>query len=197
LPSRALAEGVAAEWDGVADEIKPLTMHLTRCANATIDKVAHEREAVGEMLAEYGGTDLVCYRAVGPQALIERQASAWDPLLEWAVTDLEAPLEIAYGVMHIAQPPQSLEKLRAAVLAYGPWQMTALHDLVTIPGSLLLGLAVARGHLTAEDAWPLARIDETWQEELWGFDEEAAAAAANKKADFLKAERLLHLLAAD
>ncbi len=194
LPNKALADGVAAEWDAIEGKINPLAMHLTRCANATIDKVVFEREAVGDMLTEYGGTDLLCYRAETPAALVERQAAAWDPLLDWAAQTFDARLLTAEGVMHIPQPPEAIENLRAAVQEHSAWEMTALHDLVTISGSLVLGLAVSKGHIAGQDAWPLSRIDETWQEEFWGVDDEATEMAANKRSDFLKAEHLLQLV---
>lgn len=193
VPTKALADGVAAEWDAVEGEIQPLKMHLTRCANATIDKVAHERVAVAAMLAEYGGTDLICYRANSPEELIARQAEAWDPLLEWAAAQ-GAPLTATTGVMFTQQPENSLKRLGEMLLEFDPWRMTAMHDLVTISGSLVLALAVTEKHLSAAEIWPLSRIDETWQEEQWGPDEEATKHAELKRGDFLKAAHLLELL---
>ena len=194
VPTRAYADGIAAEWDAVEGEIKPLTMHLTRAANATIDSVIEKRAAVADMLAEYGGTDLICYRAEAPSELIERQVTAWQPLLDWAET-LGAPLVPTKGVMFVAQPEDSLKRLRDIVHGFDAWRLTALHDLVTISGSLIIGLAVAKGHMTGAAAWPLSRIDEDWQIEQWGEDEDATRLAKSKRADFLKAEHLLSLLA--
>ncbi len=193
VPTRAYAEGIAAEWDAVEGEIKPLTMHLTRAANATIDYVIAKRAEVAEMLAEYASTDLICYRAEGPEALVDRQADAWDPLLKWAVK-LGAPLTPTQGVIPIAQPENSLKTLRSLVQEIDAWRLTAFHDLVTISGSLIIGFAVFRGKLTAEDAWQLSRIDESWQEEQWGEDAEATATAIHKRDEFLKAAHLLSLL---
>ena len=193
VPTRAYADGIAAEWDAVEGEIKPLTMHLTRAANATIDSVIEKREAVADMLAEYGGTDLICYRAETPVELVKRQAEAWDPLLQWA-EQLGAPLVPVAGVMFSPQPENSLKTLRNLVHEYDAWRLTALHDLVAISGSLIIGLAVAQKRLSAEQAWPLSRVDEDWQTEQWGADDEADAMAAKKRDDFLRAERLLSLL---
>ncbi len=193
VPTMALADGVAAEWNAVEGEIKPLKMHLTRCANATIDKVAHERVAVAAMLAEYGGTDLICYRANSPEELVERQGVAWDPLLEWIAAQ-GAPLTVTAGVMFTQQPENSLRRMGEMLLAFDPWQMTAMHDLVTISGSLVLALAVSEKHLSAEHVWPLSRIDEAWQEDQWGPDEEATKHANIKRGDFLKAADLLDLV---
>lgn len=193
-PTKAVADGIAAEWAAVEEKINPLGMHLTRCANATLDKVVVEHGAVAGMLAEYGTTDLLCYRAEGPIELIARQAKAWDPLLNWIAEEHNVHLIATTGIMHVPQPVESQERLREMTFDYDPWRLTALHDLVTISGSLVLGLAVATKHLSAEAVWPLSRIDETWQEEQWGVDEAASAAAQIKQSDFMKAAKLLELL---
>jgi len=193
-PTKAVAEGIAAEWDAVEEKIDPSVMHLTRCANATLDKVVVDHGAVAGMLAEYGATDLLCYRADGPKELVDRQAKAWDPLLDWMLHAYDVKLVATTGVMHVPQPSDDQAKLRAAVFAYDPWRLTALHDLITISGSLVLGLAVATKHLNPEAVWPLSRIDETWQEEQWGIDEAASAATEIKRSDFIKAAKLMDLL---
>lgn len=194
LPTRALAEAVAREWEAQAEEIRPHEMPLTRAANAAIDKVAVNRDAVAEMLASYGGTDLLCYRADAPEGLVRRQNEAWDPWLDWAEAELSAPLIRIVGVMHHPQPPESLAQLAGEVSRHDHFEMTALHDLVTLTGSLVLGLAVSRRALTAEQAWDLSRVDELWQEELWGQDDEAQALAQERRAAVLSAGRLLDLL---
>jgi chaperone required for assembly of F1-ATPase len=193
LPTEALALAVAAEWQAVEGKVNPGLMPFTRTANSAIDKVAPQFDAVAEMLAEYGGSDLICYRAEGPEPLIARQAQAWDPLLDWATATLAAPLHPTTGVMHRTQPVASLAALTAAVRALTPFQLAAFHDLVAISGSLVLALAVTRGRLTAEEAWSLSRIDESWQIEEWGEDEEAAEIAALKHAAFLQADRFFAL----
>lgn len=193
VPTLALAEAIAAEWQAQVAKVDPETMPFTRTANSAIDKVAPQFAAVAEMLAAYGESDLLCYRADGPADLVARQAEAWDPLLVWAKDTLAAPLLTAVGVMHIPQPPGSLATLRRAVDLLSPFQLAAFHDLVAISGSLVLALAVTRGRLTAEAAWPLSRIDEDWQAGLWGEDEEAVDVAARKQAAFLQADRFYRL----
>ncbi|WP_333817846.1 ATP12 family chaperone protein [Tabrizicola sp.] len=193
LPTQALAEAVAAEWQAQEGRIDPETMPFTRTANSAIDKVAPQQDAVVAMLAAYGATDLLCYRAEGPADLVARQAEAWDPLLDWAAQALGAPLLVTTGVMHIDQPPESLGMLYRRVSLFDPFQLSAFHDLVAISGSLVLGLAVTAGRLGAEAAWTLSRIDEDWQISLWGEDEEAAEIAARKQAAFLQADRFFGL----
>jgi chaperone required for assembly of F1-ATPase len=193
LPTKAMADAIAAEWQAQTGKIDPATMPCTRAANSAIDKVAPQFDEVVEMLAAYGGTDLLCYRATGPDALIARQATAWNPLLDWAATALGAPLNTTAGVMHIPQPDSSLAALQAQVARLTAFQLAAFHDLVAISGSLLLALAVIHGRLSADEAWTLSRIDEDWQAELWGEDEDATALAALKRAAFLQADRFFAL----
>lgn len=193
LPTIALAKAVAAEWQAQEKAVNPETMPFTRTANSAIDKVRPQFAAVADMLADYGGSDLLCYRAEGPAGLVARQAQSWDPLLDWARDDLAAPLRQATGVMHVAQPEASLAALRHQVQAMSAFQLAAFHDLVAISGSLVLALAVARGRITAEEAWTRSRVDEDWQISLWGEDEEAAEAAARKREALLQADRFYGL----
>lgn len=189
LPSMAMARAAAAEWAAQTDVIRPETMPVTRAANSAIDKLGQQFAEVVALLAEYGGSDLLCYRASGPQALIDRQATAWDPLLDWARAELGADLRVTAGVIHIAQPQESLTRLHAEIAAVTPFELAALHDLIAITGSLILGLAIARGRLSAAEAFSKSRIDEHWQVELWGEDEDAARIEAAKAAALEEAAR--------
>ncbi len=193
VPTLALAQGIAAEWDAQQGVVKPDSMPLTRAANSAIDKVAPLRAAVIAELSGYGGTDLLCYRATTPDALIARQAAAWDPLLDWAATALHAPLSVTHGVIPIPQPQDSLDRLAARVARFGNFQLAGLHDLVAISGSLVLALAVADGRLDADRAFEMSRIDNRWQAEQWGEDAEEAEAEALRRAAFLQADRFLGL----
>lgn len=195
VPTRALAEAIAAEWRAVEGEIRPEALPFTRAANVAVDRIAADPGPLVAHLAAYGETDLLCYRAEEPVGLQARQAAAWDPALAWAARDLGALLAVTEGVAHRAQDPASLAALHAAVGAHDAFALTALSELVTLSGSLVLGLAVARGALRAPEAWAAARLDETWQEEQWGVDDEAAEMARVRENDFLRAATLLELLA--
>lgn len=191
VPTVRLADAIASEWEAQGEVIAPQVMHHTRAANTAIDRVAPRRDAVVDMIAAYGDTDLLCYRAEAPEALAERQRRAWDPYLDWAAEAHGARLLVAAGVMHVAQPPASLGRLRAAVEAADAFALTALHELVTLSGSLVLGLAAMDRHAAPETLWEASRVDEAWQAEQWGEDAEASAAAADKRAAFLRATEFL------
>lgn len=197
LPTRAFAEAIAAEWDAQDGEIRPETMPYTRSANAAIDKVTVQHAEVADLLAAYGETDLICYRATDPEPLIARQIEAWDPLLAWTRETFGADLAPASGIIPREQDPEALARLRAEVHAFDAFRLAAFHDLVSITGSLVLGLAVARGHIDAESAWTLSRIDETWQSEQWGEDEEAAELAVHKHDALVLAAHIFALLERD
>lgn len=194
VPTEALAAAIAEEWNAIDGEIRPDRLPLTRAANSAIDRIAPNPGPVIDAIAEYGGTDLLCYRSLEPQALADRQAAAWDPWLAWAARELHAPLIAVTGITHEAQHAASLAKLHAAVAANDPFALAGLYGLVTLSGSLILGLAVRQGALAPETAWETARVDETWQAEQWGSDAEAEAAAAVAREDFLASARLLSLL---
>ncbi len=194
VPTRALAEAIAAEWRAVAGKVDPGKMPVTRMANSAIDKVRVQHAEVAALLADYGGTDHLCYRATGPEDLVDRQARAWDPLLDWADEALGARLEVGQGVMHVPQPPAALSRLAAMVAELDPFRLVAFHDLVCISGSLILALAVVRGRLDGGSAWSLSRIDEDWQAEIWGQDEDAEQAAELKRLAFAAAESFWHMV---
>lgn len=193
LPTRAMADAVAQEWEAQQERIDPLSMPVTRSANAAIDKVRVQHAEVADMLAAYGDSDLVCYRASHPQALVLRQAQQWDPVLDWAEEALGVRLAPVSGVMHAPQPPEALDTLSARVHGLGPFHLAAFHDLVSLSGSLLLGFAAALDWRDPEDIWQLSRLDESWQEEQWGQDEEAATHAEIKRVAFLHAKRFFDL----
>lgn len=193
VPTEALAQAIAAEWDAQLGEIKPETMPYTRTANSAIDKVAVQFDDVATMLSAYGGSDHLCYRATGPEPLVARQAAAWDPILAWAAEALDLHLTVTAGIMHVAQPDAALARAYALVADLGPFRLAAFHDLVALSGSLVIALAVIHGRLDPEAAWTLSRIDEDWQIEEWGEDEEAAELTAIKHDAFLQAARFYGL----
>lgn len=196
LPTRNFAEEVAREWAAQEGEVRPATMPATRLANSALHKVPEQRAEVVDMLASYGASDLLCYRAEAPRKLVERQAAAWDPLLDWARAAHGAALRTGLGIMPVEQPAEALERLRAPMEAMDDFTLAAFHDLVTLSGSLVLALAVAEGRLSAEEGWALSRVDEEFQIEEWGEDEEAAEAAALRRQAFLDAARFHALLGA-
>ena len=193
LPTAALAEAIAAEWAAQEGVVRPDTMPMTHSANSALDKVAVQAAEVAAMLAAYGETDLLCHRADAPAALVAEQAAAWDPLLDWAATALGAPLRPTAGLIAADQPASSLAALRLRLEAEDVFALTALHDLVALSGSVLIGLAAVDAVLPVEELWRRSRIDETWQESRWGIDAEAASVAAAKRAAFLDAARFHRL----
>ncbi len=194
VPYEGVAQEIAAEWNAQEGVIDPRTMPFTRMANSAIEKVAPQRAEVAAMLAGYGDSDLLCYRAEAPEELVARQDAAWDPLLDWAADRYDARLFPVQGVMYQAQPDTSLAALAAPVHAMTAFELTAFHDLVALSGSLVIALAAAEGYRPPETLWQASRIDEDWQAEQWGLDEEAARAAEAKSGDFLRAHRFFALL---
>ena len=189
VPTRALADWIAAEWQAQTDRINPATMPATRAANAAIDKVQTQFDEVAGLLTAYGETDLLCYRAPAPVELIARQAAAWDPLLQWSKARFGIDWALTTGVMPARQSADTLAILAAHVAGFTPFQLTAFHDLVAMSGSLVIALAATDGHAAPETLWSASRIDEDWQIEQWGEDDEATALAERRRSAFLHAAR--------
>lgn len=197
VPTRALAELIAAEWAAQQGQIRPETMPATRAANAAIDKTRGQRAEVAALVAAYGETDLLCYRADHPAGLVARQTAAWDPLLDWAARRYGVAFVPVAGIMPRPQPAATLARLAAEVAALDPFRLTAFHDLVALPGSLVIGLAAAEAAFEPAALWQAARIDEDWQIEHWGEDAEAQAAAEARRLAFFQAERFFRACTAD
>lgn len=193
MPTAAMAQVVADEWDAQEGMINPHSMPATKTANAALDKVAVQHGEVAEMLAAYGDSDFLCYRAEGPEALVARQAAAWDPMLDWADQTLGVRLEPRVGVIHAPQDMDALERLSVRTHQLNPFELAAFHDLVSLSGSLILGFAAALKARDIDVLWDMSRLDELWQAEQWGKDDEAEAQAELRRTAFLHADRMFHL----
>jgi len=168
-------------------------MPLTRLVNAIIDGVCDRPGPVAAEVEKFLTSDLVCYRAVSPKGLVERQAEEWDPILNWANETLGADFSVGEGVIHVTQPAQALAVARAAI-PDDPWRLGAVNAVTTITGSALIALALARGRLTAEAAWQAANVDEDWNIEQWGGAETALESRAFRFAELQAAATVLSLL---
>ncbi len=196
LPTRALGEAVAAEWQSQGASIDPTTMPLTRLANSTIDGVVPRDEEVRADLVRYAGSDLVVYRAAEPERLVAEQAAAWDPVHAWARDSLGAHFVLSEGVMFVEQPAEAIAAVRAAIdREPSPFRLAALHVMTTLTGSVLIALMHAAGRLAVEDAWRAAHADELFQESRWGADYEASERRSRREADFQAASRFFDLAA--
>ncbi|NGO52413.1 ATP12 family chaperone protein [Allomesorhizobium camelthorni] len=195
LPTEKAAGLVAEEFAAQGEKIDPSTMPVYRLVNTAIDGVATDPVAVRDDVARFASSDLLCYRADAPAGLVERQAKAWDPLLEWAQRALGARLLLAEGVIHVEQPRRAMEAIgEHLALRQDPLRLAALHLMTTLTGSALLAMAVEAGEIDAETAWSAAHVDEDWQAEQWGQDSEAMARRAHRKRDMMAAASLIKAL---
>jgi chaperone required for assembly of F1-ATPase len=191
-PTAGIAEQIAAEWDAQGEHIDPLTMPLTRFANS-VGEVIDRVDAVADDVAKYLGSDLLFYRAAHPEALVAREAAFWDPVLAWAANDLGAHFILSEGIVHVTQPEQAIKAARR-VFPADPWSVAALHLVTTVTGSALLALALWRGALDSDEVWSAAHVDDDWNVEKWGVDEEVAARRGARFIDFRAAATILDAL---
>lgn len=195
LPNSALAEAVAAEWAAQGTHVNPATMPLTRIANSTIDGVAARRGEVEDEIARYAANDLVCYRAEAPDALVRRQAEAWDPIVAWATHAFGLAPTVGAGICHVAQPEGLQVAVKRMLGTTDPLALAALHVLTTLTGSALLSLALARGAIDPDGLWKAAHVDEDFQIAQWGWDAEASARRAAREREMRAAAHILAALA--
>lgn len=198
VPTRALGDAIVTEWQAQGALIDPASMPMTRLANSTIDGVVVRADEVRADLVRYAGSDLVCYRAGGPDRLVAAQSAAWDPVVAWAREALGARLALAEGLMFVAQPEETLARVRAALEAErSAFRLAALHVLTTLCGSAFIALMHGAGRLDVAAAWRAAHVDELHQESLWGEDHEAMQRRVGREAEFRAASRFLDLAKAD
>jgi chaperone required for assembly of F1-ATPase len=193
LPNRKLANAVAAEWEEQAEFINPHAMPLTKLANTAIDRASKERSGISAEILEFAGSDMVCYRADKPDNLVSRQSELWDPVISWAARDLGARFESVAAIIHKAQPEEAIKSVKMRVDALDPFCLAATHNLTTLSGSALLALMVLHGGISADFAWAAANVDEDWQIETWGHDDEAMARRAGRKKEFLACVNFVNL----
>jgi chaperone required for assembly of F1-ATPase len=195
VPKRAIADAIAAEWAAQGETIDPLTMPMTRFANSVVQSVVDRTKLVADDVAKYRGSDLLFYRAGHPEALVAREAAHWDPVLSWAANELGAHFILSEGIVHVAQPAQAISAARG-VFPADPWSVAALHVVTTLTGSALLALALLHGVRDPDQVWTAAHVDEDWNAEKWGVDEEVAARRAARLVDFRAAVSILDAMKA-
>jgi chaperone required for assembly of F1-ATPase len=193
LPSRALADAIAGEWNAQGDEILPASLPLTRLANSAVDGVAVREGEVVQDILKYAASDLLCYRAEAPVGLVTEQVRLWDPILDWVHAEYDAPFNVATGVKHLEQPAASLDAVRRVISVFGPFRLAAVHVMTTLTGSALIALARARGFLDTGAAWEASHVDENWQASQWGEDFEAAQRQKRRFSEFLNASRFFDI----
>ncbi len=199
LPTLALAEAVAAEWQaaggGAGRQTSYAELPLTRLAGTLQERIAPDPEPVALEIARYAQSDLLCYRAARPEALARRQAERWQPWLDWVEATHGAALRVTTGVVHVVQKPAALARLAAAVRAQPVARLAGLGVAVPALGSLVLGLALAERALDADAAAALSLLDEAFQVETWGEDAEAAHRRRHIRAEVALAARFMALAA--
>jgi chaperone required for assembly of F1-ATPase len=194
VPSAVLATAIAEEWEAQQGDIRPAGMPLTRLASTAIDRVMPQREAIVQQIADYAGTDLVCYRAVRPPELVTRQQAVWQPLVDWAVLRYDAPLAVTAGVIPKSQPAASLRAFAAAVAAQDDFTLAALHLATGACGSLIIALALLEARLDSAEAFAASQLDESFQIEAWGEDEEQTRRRRGLAGDIAAAAQFVSLL---
>lgn len=189
LPTRALAELVAEEWAAQGDHIEAATMHATRLANTAMEAIPAARDETADQVASYAGSDLLHYFAEAPAGLLARQQAHWGPVLALAEAEAKLTFVRASGIVHREQPADSLARVKQIAVELDDFGLAGLAFGAALFGSAILSIAVLRGWLTGDQAYELSRLDEAWQEEQWGIDDEAAERTARLHVEAKALER--------
>lgn len=194
VPTQSLAEAIAGEWDAQDEKIVPESMAMMTLTASAIDRIEPQIDAIVTDLANYAGTDTLCYRATDPSALVEKQSADWDPILKKAEAAFDLRFVLAGGIIHQTQPEETLNLAKALLSDASSLELSSIHKLISITGSFVLGLFVWKGQLDATTAFDLGLLEELYQAEVWGSDYEAEDRRVRLKNDMLSAERFLTLL---
>jgi chaperone required for assembly of F1-ATPase len=195
LPTRALADQIAEEWSAQGQTIELAQMHATRLANTAADSIGAAREPTADQVVRYAGSDLLLYFAEEPASLAHRQAERWGPVLERAEAEAKLAFVRAAGILHQTQPQESLEEVRRIALSLDDFGLAGLAFGAALFGSAILAIALQRGWVEGVQAFELSRLDEAWQEEKWGVDDEAAERAERLREQAAMLERWFRGLA--
>ena len=194
VPAPGLADAIAAEWTAQGDDIISASMPLTGLAQGALDQVDNERSRIVARIAAFADSDMLYYRAdPGQQALIDHQAEQWDPLLDWARRRYDVRFNLIHGIRYQAQPDETVERLTGVVEAQDGFTVAAMLSLVGLSGSLIATLALVEQAYDTNTLWPLVNLEELWQEQQWGRDDQAVVARGIKQAEFEAAARFLDL----
>ncbi|MBT3359685.1 MAG: ATPase [Rhodospirillales bacterium] len=193
VSTQVLAAAIASEWEAQEEEIEPDTMPAQQLAVSAIDGVRKNRDAIIGKILAYAGTDLLCYRAAEPDDLVDRQHAAWQPLLDWVRGETGAQFTVTRGVMPVSQSPGVAATLRKTVEVFDDFEIAVLSSVTAAAGSIVVALALMNGRIGGEEAFAASQLDESYQIEKWGADDEAFARRDKLHSDILAAERFLQL----
>jgi chaperone required for assembly of F1-ATPase len=187
VPTQELAQALAAEWAAQGEKLDPASLVMRDQTDFAIDVVAQDPIDTIKRTLAYGETDTLCYRADPDDALFERQNAEWEPVLTAVEHREGVQLARVSGIVHRAHPNETLPKLHASIAGLNPFDLAGLHTITSLAASLCIGLEALENGANAEALWKAATLEEEWQADLWGRDEEAEEARARKRGEFLTA----------
>ena len=167
LPTECLAWAIAAEWEGQPQRLNPAVMSLTTLATTTIDQFPSIRENMTSSMLRSLESDASCLRAMDEPELMAKEAKAFDPLHSWLAEELKLKLTVTGGLV-LQHPPEAMPRAAQLLADADDWQLAALDMMTSSTKSLVVSLALARGHISAQEACVAARVPELHQIEEWG-----------------------------
>lgn len=184
VPNAALAQQMASEWDAQGTHIDPDLMPYVKLINSGVEGGAGARDALVEEVAKFCGSDLLLYRAESPRELVARQEEIWDDALVRVARHFSVAFEPTVGIVHKAQAPETLARLKTAIADIDHLTATAMVSVTGITGSGVLAIALYEALIDPETAWTAAHVDEDFQISNWGEDFEASERRKRRRTEF-------------
>ena len=189
-----IAKDLFKEWSSIQDDINFHNMPVTQICFASLDRKRKEKIILLNKLTEYGMTDLLFYRDTSGTELERLQSKKWDKFLDWTQNELDLDFKIVNGIMPVEQPKENYNTFLNELEKLDCISLTALSDIVTLSGSLVIGLLLLKKKITSKQAWSLAKVDEEWQRSKWGTLPEQVEDDEYKKNNFFISCKLINLL---
>lgn len=196
VPTKALAEALGEEWDAQGDKVDPSTMPLRDMADYAIDMVAPDPAVLIDKAVQYGDTDTLLYRADPDEPLYARQQEVWEPIVSAMEAHLGTKFVRISGIIHRPQGEETLAALREELTGQSPFALAPIEMMTHLAASLITGISAAQPDADALALWNAASLEEEWQAEEWGRDEEAEERREKRTADFLRAREFWGLATA-
>lgn len=191
LPSEILVNEVLREWDQNSDNINIDDLVFYGVLSTAIDKVNLKKDAYVNDIIDFIDTDLICYRAESPNDLIALQNKSWNPILLLIEKYIDVKIKVFKGVMPSNQDQKVHTEIKKLISNLSDVQISVLHRITNLIGSIFLSLCILKKDLLKEDAFECSFLDELWQAKNWGHEEDASIKRNKIR---LELNRLIHFV---
>ena len=168
-----IAKETALEWDIDEKEINTENMVFYGLISTAIDKISNDKVSYIENVLGFINTDLICYRADGPNELVDLQNNSWNPIISFIKKYIDVELKFFIGVMPSKQSLDIFNRLKTLINSFSDIEISALHRMTNLTGSIFISICILKGDVLKNEAFELSFLDELYQAKNWGIEEES------------------------